>query len=778
VALFGPPNVERLVAHQDARGLIRALDYDRDAEVRRQAAEALGSMGDEQALAPLIFRLNDDDLAVRTAAARALGQIGDPRAVEALTALVEQEPEELASVAAQALGAIGSADATPTLIAALVDQDPSLREVSSQALAQIGAGAAFALLRKLDETEGEVREAVRETLRRMGPEAVNDLALQVGDRRNLERTKAALVLGEIGNERAIEALVKALNSTDLHVLPSVMKALANIGEPSVDALIEALESDNTLLVRSTIDALGRIASPRAAGPLRKVAATRNAVLRDLALNALARIPDQAAIEPLIEQLGAEAWTVRRQAAIALGRANAELAIPALVGALSDPEASVRRAAAASLDLHKWQPTDESDPTSAAGYWVSMRYWDNAVACGEAAVGPLLACLHDAVWDDRRPPTMALIEIGMPAVEPLLAALEDEDKGVRHSAAFALGRIYRSIQAADAVAGEQEQGDEPESEAKVVEPVPAERLIEPLKEALSDPDESVRAAAARSLGMLGAVEAVPLLIHQLRDGATARVGASDALAMLGDAAIPALAESVADEDANVRAAAAEALGSSSNVAAVAPLIGILSDEAEPVRFAAARGLVRLEDLAVPELVQRLETDDTGLQIAISAILGQIANQAAVPALYTLLGSENETVRLTAGAALHSLWIASREQAEPLQGVSSLFVMTFTPEPEDDELQRWLITESFADLATDRPDITEVHTLMMVDQSRLHESYQPLAEEGYVFGQIVEQFRAWVGEQGVELDEWEQRFFHREIMTEESSDANIVCLYYAL
>ncbi len=798
MALFGPPNVERLVDHQDTRGLIRALDYDRDAEVRRQAAEALGLMGDEQALAPLVFCLNDEDISVRIAAARALGQIGDARAVDALTALVGQEPQELAAVAIEALGEIGDAEATPVLIAALVDEDPSLRETASKALAQIGAGAAFALLKKLDETEGDIQETVRQTLRRMGPEAVDELALQVADRRNLERAKAALALGEIGSARAIEALVKALNSSDLHVLPSVMRALATIGEPSVDALIAALDSESTLLVRSAIDALGRIGSPRAAEPLRRVAATRNAVLRDLALQSLARIPDESAIEPLIEQLKADAWTVRRQAAIALGRANAEMAIPPLIGALADPEASVRRAAAASLELHGWKPEEETDSQAAAAYWVSMRYWDNAVACGSAAIAPILASWHDASWDERRPSTMAMIEIGLPAVEPLLTALEDEDAGVRHSAAFALGRIYRAatVTAAEEKAAEapaealadEEPPTQAESEATLAEEahpqeapaemVPPERLIAPLQEALSDRDENVRAAAARSLGMLGAVEAIPLLIERLHDTTVVRVGAADALAMLGAVAIPALTQALEDDDANVRAAASEALGTSKEEAAVEPLIGVLADEAEPVRVAAARSLARLGDIAVPHLIAHLDSDDAMLQIALTAILGQIANQSAVPALYKLLGSENEAVRLTAGAALQSLWIASREQAEPLKGISSLFVMTLTPAPEDEELQRWLITESFADLATDRPDITEVHTLIMVDQSRLHETYEPLPEAGYDFDAIVEQFRNWLSEQGVTLDEWQERFFHREIMTEESSNAHIVCLYYAL
>lgn len=764
MALFGPPNVERLVAHQDIRGLIRALDYERDAEVRRQSAEALGLMGDEQALAPLTFRLSDQDLNVRKAAARSLGQLGDARAVPALTGLVEQGPDELAVVAIQALGSIKSAEATPTLIAALVDQDMALREVASSSLSLIGAGAVPALLKKLKETSGDTQTAVRDTLRRMGPEAINDLALQLGDRRNLERAKAAQALGEIGNAQAIEALVKALNSNDLHALPSVMNALAAIGEPSVDPLVAALESESTLLVRSAIDALARIASPRSAGALRRVAATRNPVLRELALNALARIPDESAMEPLLEQLRAETWTARRQAAIALGRANPEQAIPALIGALTDPEASVRRAAAASLDLHKWRPSVvNTDPAAAAGYYVALRHWDKAANLGVAAIVPLLGCLEDAAWDDRRAPTDALIKIGAPAVTPLIAALGHEESGVRHSAAYALGRIKPAPA----------EGEELEAQAQA-----SDELKEGLQDLLADKDESVRAAASRSLGLLGVTEAIALLVERLHDTPAVRVNAADALAMLGDEAIATLTHALSDDIPAVRAAVADALGNSKHVAAVGPLIDSLTDEQDSVRGASARSLTRLGDLAVPILVERLGPASVNLQLSLCAILGSIGNQAAVPALYGLLGSEETSVRLTAATALHNLWIASRESAEPLRGVSSLFVMTFTPTPEDEDLQRWLISESFADLASGRPDITEVHTLVMVDLSRLHESFRPLPQEGYAFEPMVEQFRAWMAEQGVALEEWEQRFYHREIMTGESTDTHVTCLYYAL
>ena len=53
-----------------------------DDEINRwKAAEALGRLGDPDAVEPLIDALWDDDSRVRLKAAWALGQIGDSRAV-------------------------------------------------------------------------------------------------------------------------------------------------------------------------------------------------------------------------------------------------------------------------------------------------------------------------------------------------------------------------------------------------------------------------------------------------------------------------------------------------------------------------------------------------------------------------------------------------------------------------------------------------------------------------------------------------------------------------
>jgi HEAT repeat protein len=86
--LFGRPNVEKLEANGNVRALIKALSYAPDPQVRIEAAEALGRIGDESALGPLSEASEDhawgDDQSVANAAAGALGKFTLRRMQEAV----------------------------------------------------------------------------------------------------------------------------------------------------------------------------------------------------------------------------------------------------------------------------------------------------------------------------------------------------------------------------------------------------------------------------------------------------------------------------------------------------------------------------------------------------------------------------------------------------------------------------------------------------------------------------------------------------------------------
>lgn len=122
--------------------------------------------------------------------------------------------------------------------------------------------------------------------------------------------------------------------------------------------------------------------------------------------------------------------------------------------------------------------------------------------------------YKAESEIRHAAARALVEIGAPAVELLLVALRNEDMGVRHRAAYALGDI----------------GDP--------------RAVHPLTAALKDAYGDVRRAAATALGKIGDSRAVEPLLAMFNNDS---------------------------EDPYIREVCAEALGKLGDVRAIEPLV---------------------------------------------------------------------------------------------------------------------------------------------------------------------------------------------------------------
>ena len=99
--------------------LITAL-RNSDADIARDAATSLGSLGDSAAVQPLIQVLDNSDgyyhAVVRAAAAASLGRLGDRRAVEPLLNAINDSLAEPSAEAIRALAAIGDPRAVEPLI--------------------------------------------------------------------------------------------------------------------------------------------------------------------------------------------------------------------------------------------------------------------------------------------------------------------------------------------------------------------------------------------------------------------------------------------------------------------------------------------------------------------------------------------------------------------------------------------------------------------------------------------------------------------------------------
>lgn len=122
--------------------ILTILLNDRDASVRRTAADALGKIGDLSVEPFLVRTLHDPDSAVREAAARSFGRLSSfgMDGGRALVSLLRDPDLSVRRAAAQALG---GADENPTLASSLANllasSDATVRQAAAHALLLVGA---------------------------------------------------------------------------------------------------------------------------------------------------------------------------------------------------------------------------------------------------------------------------------------------------------------------------------------------------------------------------------------------------------------------------------------------------------------------------------------------------------------------------------------------------------------------------------------------------------------------------------------------------------------
>lgn len=123
--------------------------------------------------------------------------------------------------------------------------------------------------------------------------------------------------------------------------------------------------------------------------------------------------------------------------------------------------------------------------------------------------------------------------------------------------------------------------------------PSQAARSALTAALEDPDVGVRQCAALALRSHPGTEAIPRLIDCMDDDdrLLARL-AGDALAAIGEAAIPALSAATQKAPPRVRIEAARALATMGQPDAIAPLFKLIDDPSTMVRHWAEEGLERL------------------------------------------------------------------------------------------------------------------------------------------------------------------------------------------
>src|SRR5213594_2467004 len=244
--------------------------------VRMHAAKALGNLGDERPVRQLIPLLMDSVKAVRVDATDALAQIGRPA-----LATVRHEEWILRLHACEALGKIGAEEAVAPLCEVMLhDRDMAVRQDAAKALGSIGHPAAFEALEKA-VTDLSVRPYAVDALGKLkDPRAVPILIDVVAGKNRPANARRVPVCGdesgaldveemevqifavgglaEIGDDRAIQPLIRALKDTRLRA--AAASALSKMGLRIAAPLVAAMktETDSNILshARGILSAVG------------------------------------------------------------------------------------------------------------------------------------------------------------------------------------------------------------------------------------------------------------------------------------------------------------------------------------------------------------------------------------------------------------------------------------------------------------------------------------------------------------------------------------------
>jgi HEAT repeat protein len=511
---------------------------------------ALAHLGGATVVEPLIELLKSDNPVVVKTAADTLGRIRDPRAVRPLIALLGRKqasifdwltwmahlflapdrfPEpwghpdkEVRRSVARALSQIPSREAAEALVVFIEDED--LQRDAISALHRLDSDRAIGLCIRISQRSAKwwIHEAVIIALERIGGAQVVPVLIGIlRDETYQRRYQAAIALGRIGDDRAIEPLIWTLREDDLtHPRADIWAARA-LGRMRVqralpvllETLQEAVDNNDVMAISALAGVMAKFGD-RNAVPLLLEALTfdgseysRNYTLPEV-MYALGKLGDARATESLLPLLRDISWMIRRAAASALGKIGDPRAVEGLLGCLDDEDHEVRRLAL--LSLCRIGDAGATEAMIGAlrdgNHQLRKTAAQGLAKAGSAALPALLAITFDADWQApaRRRVAWLLAEIGdATAVDKLITVAEqDNDPRTRSCAVWALGQIGNM------------------------------RGVDCLVKALDDSAPGVRAAAAVALGRLGQTQVVDHLAALRKDrDVNVRRAAAYALAKL-------------------------------------------------------------------------------------------------------------------------------------------------------------------------------------------------------------------------------------------------------
>lgn len=280
-------------------------------EIRAQAAETLGQLGDRRAIDPLLTRLQDkdEDTEVRVQAALSLANLKAENAIDSLIEIVEgviykdSRDNTVAWWAIDALAVFKDARVIPLLVDACSNYDVDIRKSACAALTHFGEGAVIPLIDALTKSPSEPVFLIK-ALGRIGDFRARIPIAQILNNKTAHRywrAEAAEALGQVGHEYALELLAKIYEDMDEdeYVRRCAILGLGFTHDPrAFNLLLEASTSVNHRIRWDAATALGALGDSRANEQLVNLLGDEEEQVRSCAVKALGMVGDETAIIPL------------------------------------------------------------------------------------------------------------------------------------------------------------------------------------------------------------------------------------------------------------------------------------------------------------------------------------------------------------------------------------------------------------------------------------------------------------------------------------------------
>ncbi len=369
-------------------------------------------------------------------------------------------------LAAQALGAIGGEAVVEPLIAALLDEDEDVRTDAADALSKLADPRSGKQLLEnlLGDPCAEVKLSAIETLTKLRDGQIIPWLRRIVKGRDEEinwdeqefyssgwddwvdiQVKAVNALADLNAGEAVPDIIEAMQDEGgQDMTEAAFKAFARMGAPGISALEYILNEDSTRLRRRAAAALAASSAPEAAAPLARAFDDSAPSVRAAAMRALAqRLPGDSRLNRFLEDDDA---AVRADAVTLHGEYH-PVRLRALIG---DSAASVQIAALTALAQQYDGPADEllitalrlklADDNDAISAAAARALGRLAPQVAEYELGLLIADADRSMAARLGALQGLAMAGGDEAVRALVAVIDDDARQIRMETMSALVRL--------------------------------------------------------------------------------------------------------------------------------------------------------------------------------------------------------------------------------------------------------------------------------------------------------------------------------------------------